>query len=286
MTSLKVEDFIKNTVSLLKRNGISHEESVCETYILLEYFSGISKKDFIVNPNIEIDNGCYQKLEKAIIERIEQKLPVQYITGEAFFMGEIFSVDKNVLIPRDETELLVNSVIKVCERIENPLVVDIGTGSGCISIILAKILKSAKIISCDISEKAIELAKKNALTLGLEEKITFLKSDLLENIDLPIDVIVSNPPYIDIKELETMQKEVALHEPHLALFAEERGTIIYRKIIEQASQKLKSDGYVLFELGLGQSEKIKELFLINNFSVRAIINDFAGIERVIIAKKI
>lgn len=286
MINIRVEDFIKNTVSVLKRNGISHEESVCETYILLEYFSGISKKDFIINPNIEIDNVCYQKLEKAITERIEKNLPVQYITGEAFFMGEIFSVDKNVLIPRDETELLVSSVIKLCERIENPLIVDIGTGSGCISIILAKILKAAKIISCDISEKAIELAKKNALTLGAEEKIIFLKSDLLENIDLPIDVIVSNPPYIDIKELETMQEEVALHEPHLALFAEEQGTIIYRKIIEQASHKLKPGGYVLFELGLGQAEKIKDLFIINNFSVTEIIKDFAGIQRVIVAKKI
>lgn len=286
MTNRRIEDFIRNTVSLLKRNGISNEESVCEIYILLEFFSGITKKDLIVDPDLELEDICHEKLKKAVIQRIEQKLPVQYIVGQAFFMGEIFNVDKNVLIPRDETEILVRSTLKVCESLENFVVADIGTGSGCIAIMLAKLLKSAKIIGCDISDKALELAEKNALNLGVKDKVTFLKSDLLENLDLSIDVIVSNPPYIDIKELESMQKEVALHEPHLALFAEEQGTLLYRKIIEQAVQKLKPKGFILFELGLGQAEKIQQLFFENKFEVVEIIKDFTGIQRVIIAKKI
>ena len=285
MTNIRADLFLKNTVSVLKRNGISHEEAVCETYILLEYFAGISKKDLIINPDTEIDNICHEKLKDAVIQRTEQKLPVQYITGRAFFMDETFSVDKNVLIPRDETEILVRAAIKVCESIKNPVILDIGTGSGCISIILAKTLISAKIIACDICEKALESAEKNALNLEVKDKITFLKSDLLENIDTPLDVIVSNPPYIDIKELEAMQDEVTFHEPHLALFADERGTMIYRKIIRQATQKLKPGGIILFELGFGQAEKIKELFAVNDFSVTEIIKDLAGIQRVIIAKK-
>ncbi|MEI7473389.1 MAG: peptide chain release factor N(5)-glutamine methyltransferase [bacterium] len=285
MTNYSINKLIKNTVSLLERDGISHEEAVCEVYILLEHFAKITKKDLILNPNMILNEDVYTEIQKAVKLRIEEKLPVQYITGEAYFMGECFKVNKNVLIPRPETEILVNETIKTVNLFDTPFIVDIGTGSGCIAIMIAKLLSDINIFSIDISEESLNMARENASKLGVLNNLTFLNSDLLQNIDKNIDIIVSNPPYIDIKELKTMQSEVALHEPHLALFADENGLFFYRNIIEQAVEKLNKNGFILFELGIDQSQSVKELFIKNNFTVMAIIPDFAGIDRVIIARK-
>lgn len=285
MSNHPIQELIRNTVSLFIENGISQNEALYEIYSIIEHFTGLTKKNLIMSPDLKLNDENYLNFKNIVQERLSSRTPIQYLLGQAYFMGEYYYVDKNVLIPRPETEILVNETIKLAEEFEKPEIIDIGTGSGCIAISLSKFIKDVKVSACDVSEKALEIAKKNAKKITPDNNLTFIKSDLLSEIDFEVDIIVSNPPYIPKNQYENLEIEVKKHEPHLALFAEENGLYFYRNIIEQAKEKLKINGYIVFELGINQSEEVKEIFTKNGFSINKIIKDFSNIERVIIAKK-
>lgn len=268
---------IQEIVEILTTSGIEQREAAIEVKMLIEHFCGYNAVDILMGRPLD-----YKKLEivkqKAIL-RAETKMPIQYIIGQAYFMGDYYKVTEDVLIPRDETEL---SVVVANSIIKNKLfksVLDIGTGTGCIACNIAK-TTGAKVIAVDISEKALSVAKSNVEKLQ-PANVELIQSDLFENIqDRKFDLIISNPPYIPVGT--DLQEEVRF-EPELALFAEGDGTGFYKSIIEQASKYLNVSGYVVFELGIDQAETVKSYFEANGFKEIIIEKDLAGIDRVISA---
>ncbi|MEI6602388.1 MAG: peptide chain release factor N(5)-glutamine methyltransferase [Clostridia bacterium] len=214
-------------------------------------------------------------------------IPYQYITKEAEFMGFSFAVNEAVLIPRPETEHLVEIGLQHLKNLSKerpehaPLrVLDLCTGSGCVAVAIAKINPDCTIVASDLSKDALALARENALRNEVEDRITFVQSDLFENIQGPFDLILSNPPYIPSEDLPRLQAEVK-REPALALDGGEDGLDFYRIIASHAEEHLSAGGLLALECGIGQAEEIKKLFENDNneFSIPVIGRDYAGIER-------
>ncbi|WP_409373530.1 peptide chain release factor N(5)-glutamine methyltransferase [Thermoanaerobacter thermocopriae] len=210
-------------------------------------------------------------------------IPYQYIVKKQYFMGLEFFVDENVLIPRPETEILVEEALKRLKR--GDVVLDIGTGSGAIAVSIAKYFPDCTVYAVDISKKAIEIAKHNAKKQGVLDRIFFIESDLFCNLppNLKFDFIVSNPPYIKKREIELLQEEVK-KEPIVALDGGEDGLFFYKKIIREAPFYIKSGGKIGFEIGYSQKEEVTTLLEESGFKDVEIIKDLAGIDRVIIAE--
>ena len=225
----------------------------------------------------QITKKEYKKLKKVAKKRVSG-MPLSKILKEAYFYKECFYVNTNVLTPRKETELLVEEIIKDYKD-KKVNILDIGTGSGCIAILLKKHL-NANVTALDISKKALKVAKKNAK--NLKETITFIKSNLFEKVNETFDVIVSNPPYIKSEEINSLQEEVKNYDPHLALDGGITGYNIYKQIIKCAPQKLKENGKLYLELGIGQSATVKKM-LEKKFKDIKIIKDYNNIDRIIVA---
>ncbi|NTW49419.1 MAG: peptide chain release factor N(5)-glutamine methyltransferase, partial [Chlorobiales bacterium] len=217
--------------------------------------------------------------------------PLQYITGEQEFFGYPFFVDRHVLIPRPETELLVEAAIEALESIskeEELRILDIGTGSGCIGITLAKKLPNARITAIDLSGDALGVARKNAEKNEVSERITFIEADALSpdfalQFKEPFDLIISNPPYIPAREAESLQIEVRNYEPHTALFVAE-GFEFYEKISHDALTLLKPGGHLFFELHADGAARVKTIFERLGFSNIQILKDYSGILRMAFAQ--
>ena len=223
-------------------------------------------------------------------ERGKLRRPLQYILGEWEFYGYPFFVDERVLIPRQDTEILVEQCKYLIIDKEKPKVCDIGTGSGAISISLGKEVKNAQILGLDISEKALEVANKNK-ELNKAENVKFLKSDVFATLrdekykNVKFDLIVSNPPYIPVEEYRELMPEVLNHEPKNALTDEHDGYYFYEKITKESRDFLIDGGYLAFEVGYNQAQKVSELMRENSFEVISIVKDYGDIERVVIGKK-
>ena len=221
------------------------------------------------------------------MKTIEPFTPVQYIIGHTEFGGLEIKVNEDVLIPRPETELLVEVAADLAyclqHKVQRPQVLDLCTGSGCIAIALTKKLPDCKIVASDISEKALALAGENA-KLNQAEQIEFIKSDLFDNLKGLFDVVVSNPPYIAELEFSELQEEV-LKEPRVALYGGEDGLLFYRRIFNTAGKFLNDGGYVAVEIGYGQSKSVKDICEgVKGFKIVDIRKDLSGIDRVIVAK--
>ena len=217
---------------------------------------------------------------------IEPYTPVQYVMGSARFCGLDLMVDERVLIPRPETELLVEKVGQLVQRpavgVQHPRILDLCTGSGCIAITLTKPLTHCTIIASDISEGALAVARHNALRQSVTDRVTFVQSDLFSGIEGAFDIIVSNPPYIARHEFATLQKEV-LREPRAALDGGHDGLDFYRRIIAEAPRYLKKDGYLVMEIGFGQRRAIEAIAGSSGvFRVTEAVRDHNGIERVLV----
>ena len=269
------EELIKNLSAIMPR----HEAEAELDFLLKEEFN-LSKKTLILNP--EKINNIFPHTKNIIEERIKTRKPLQYIINKAVFYGDIYYVNENVLIPRPETELLVNKVINLANS--KTKILDIGTGSGCIAITLAKHLQSDNITTCDISQSAIDTAKINAEKICPDVKIKFILSDLFKNINEKYNIIVSNPPYIDLALKADLEPEVINFEPKSALFAQDKGLYFYKEIITNAGKYLYENGIIVFEIGIDQAEDVSEILKSNNFTDIEIIPDYNKIPRVIIAK--
>ena len=272
-------DFIK----ILVEANIPSNEAKIEVELILEKVTGKKLEELLfIN---EFDEA---QIMPYIKERIETKKPIQYILGYAHFMGEKFIVNGDVLIPRDETEILIREVNK--EIFKGAKILDIGTGSGIIPCMVGKYSKEknldVEILGADISNGAIHIALDNVKKLNLIRTCIFRKSDLFSNIrsDEKFDIIVSNPPYIPKKMYETIQEEVKF-EPYNALFTnDDKGLYFYEKIIADAPKFLKKGGFIFFELMQGQADDVFKILSDSGFKNIQIIKDLANIERVIKAQ--
>ena len=235
--------------------------------------------DFVLalQKEVEVED---QALLDSIFEQLKHHVPAQYIIGCAEFCGHVFTVDKRVLIPRPETEELVSLILEENDG-DTLQVLDIGTGSGAIAISLALARPSWQIQASDVSEEALELAQENANQL--EAVVDFKTSDVLDQIEGPYDLIVSNPPYISRDDVDEVGENVLASEPHLALFADRDGYAIYERIAQQAPSVLTPDGKIYLEIGYKQGKKVKELFqeVFPDKQVRVLKDQF-GQERMVV----
>lgn len=274
---------IEEIVKILTDSGIEPNEAAIEVKLLIEHFANYTYMDLVMGKQLTKEKLEIVK-EKALL-RAETKQPIQHIIGFADFMGEKFIVNPSVLIPRDETEILVREAIEIINENMFKMVLDVGTGSGCIACMIAKYTDS-QVIGLDISKDALNTALDNASKLNLFNKAIFRKSDIFSNVKPgeTFDVIVSNPPYISPCEKTYIQKEVSF-DPEIALYAkDDKGLDFYKKITQEAPKILNKGGFLLFEVGLKQSEDVAKLMEDNGFGYIKIIKDLAGIDRVVSAK--
>ena len=274
---------ISDIVKILTDSGIAENEANIEVKLLIEHFAGFSAIDIIMGKKLT-DEMLKPVIEKAKL-RAETHQPIQYIIGEADFMGEKFLVNPSVLIPRDETELLVRQAIEIINKNNFKSALDIGTGSGCIACMVAK-HTDCQVIGVDISSEALHTAFSNMERLNLFNKATFRKSDIFSKIreDETFDVIISNPPYIPPQMQKDIQKEVSF-EPSSALYTnDDKGLEFYEKITENAKQFLNPNGYLIFEIGLGQSSDVAQILKDAGFRDIKVLKDLANIDRVIFGK--
>lgn len=271
---------IQDIEKILTDSGIEPNEAKVEVKLLIEHFAGYSLVDILMGKKLTEDK--LKIVEEKAKLRAKTHEPIQYIIGLADFMGEKFLVNKDVLIPRDETELLVRKAIEIIKENNFKMVLDMCTGSGCIACMIAK-LTNSQAMGVDISIEAIHTAFKNMEKFGLYNRAIFRKSDIYSKIreDEKFDLIVSNPPYIPPKEKETIQEEVS-YEPDLALYTtDEKGLAFYEKIIKDAPKFLNKGGYLMFELGIGQSTSVAQLMKKAGFENIKVLKDLANIDRVI-----
>ena len=271
---------IHEIVKILTDSGIEPNEANIEVKMLIEHFAGYGVKDIILGKKIDSDK--LKIVEEKAKLRAQTRQPIQHIIGFADFMGEKFIVNKHVLIPRDETELLVRKAIEIINKNDYRFALDVGTGSGCIACMIAK-HTDCQVIGLDISTDALNTALDNASRLNLFNKAIFRKSDIFSNVKPAesFDIIISNPPYIPPSQKSVIQTEVKF-DPEIALFtADEKGLEFYEKITSGAGNILTKDGHLLFETGAGQSEEVKTLMEGAGFTGIEITKDLAGIDRVI-----
>lgn len=277
---MTIKQAITKGMIMLKSNNV--ESPKLKARLLLQYVLDKPRQYIIVYDNKEIDKQ--QQWQYFVnIEKLTKGIPLQHITHRQEFMKMDFFVDENVLIPRPDTEILVEEVIKIAQKYNSPRILDLCTGSGAIAISLKKFVPNVDITAVDISEKALEIAQKNAKKL--ETKINFLKSDLFDKLDnKKFDIIVSNPPYIRKDEIKKLSEEVQ-KEPKIALDGGEDGLDFYRIITEQAINYLKTGSFLCFEIGYNQkNDVIKIIEDEQNYKNTYCKKDLYGNDRIIITQ--
>jgi len=277
---LTVLESLKLSAEYLEKKNIEAPRINAE--LLLAHVLKCKRLDLYLSferPLSDEEKNAYREL----LKRRGMYEPLQYITGMVEFFGLNIKVNPSVLIPRPETELLVEEVINSSDKEASLNILDIGTGSGSIVVALAKNLSKSQITGVDISEEALSVAKENAVLNEVSTNISFIKKDILNDFifNEKFDVVVSNPPYVSGVDFEELRPELRLHEPRISLTDQSDGYTFYRKISATAHNYLKTGGKIFFEIGMGQSAVIKKLLEDNGFNQIEIIKDYAKIDRVI-----
>lgn len=254
-------------------------EAALDARLLLEYVCGTNRNDLLVHGDREVESAAQEGYQKAIEKRV-RRIPLQHITGQQDFMGLTFQVNDNVLIPRQDTEVLVEEILPHLSS--GVRILDMCTGSGCILISLLHFSLWAEGVGADISPKALEVAVRNReALLAPERQISFVESDLFEKVEGNFDIIVSNPPYICSEVIKGLMPEVRDHEPMLALDGSEDGLCFYRRIVQESKRFLRKEGRLFFEIGYDQAEAVKQLMENAGFVDVTVVKDFAGLDRVV-----
>lgn len=276
-------EIFKKSIDYLEKNGVPNPKT--DTEYIFSDILGISRNMLNMSMAREISEEKKNKIKEMLIARGKNRKPLQYILGEWEFYGYPFKTDKRALIPRPDTEILVEQCKILMYEKEACSILDIGTGSGAISIALAKELPNSKVLGLDISEKALELANENKI-LNNVENVDFILSNLFEKVqDKKFDLIVSNPPYISFNEYQELMPEVKRYEPQNALTDMGNGLYFYEEITASADKYLNDNGYLAFEIGYNQANDLKKILEKNSFTLTSLIKDYGGNDRVIIAKK-
>lgn len=265
---------LESAILYLQKKEI--QEARNDAWLLLEHVCGISHSTYFVHSEEEMPEEQQKEFE-ALIKKRGEHIPLQQLTGEAWFYGIPFFVNEHVLIPRQDTEILVEEALRGLPQ--NARILDLCTGSGCILTSLLVTREDCTGIGADLSEEALKVAEKNGVQAG--GRASFVKSDLFEKIEGTFDVIASNPPYIRTDVIETLMLEVRDHEPRMALDGSADGLVFYRKITEQAGSYLKESGKLCFEIGYDQGGKVRELMENHGFSDVQVLQDLAGLDRVV-----
>ena len=280
MAKLTIKQTLTKGTIMLKNSNI--ESPKLKARLLLQYILKKSRQYLIVYDNQEVDKKAQWEYF-VNIEKLTKGMPLQHITHTQEFMKMDFYVDENVLIPRPDTEILVEETIKIAQTMERPKILDLCTGSGAIAISLKKYIPSAQVYAVDISKKALEIAQKNAHRL--EAEVKFIESNLFEKIkNEKFDIIVSNPPYIKKSDINYLSQEVQ-KEPQIALDGGYDGLDFYRKISYQAIDYLKFGSYLCFEIGYDQKEEVLEILKgIEHYTKAYCKKDLCGNDRVVITQ--
>lgn len=278
---ITVLEVIKLSTEYLQKKGVEAPRANAE--ILLAEILKCKRLELYLSFDKPLAENEVQDYREAIRKR-GLRIPLQYIVGNVEFYGLKLIVNESVLIPRPETELLVEKIINESDKSESLKILDIGVGSGNISLSLLKNLPNTNVVAIDISKSALEVAKQNAEVNSLQDRIELKHFDIMKD-DLnslgKFDLIVSNPPYVSVNDFESLEPELKVHEPRIALTDNSNGISFYKNILEVSDQILNKPGKIYFELGMGQSMEIKNLFDQKGFSNITITKDYSGIDRII-----
>ena len=276
-------NLLSKSIQYLKKYNV--ENARLDAEYIFAYVLGVKRISLMLNFDEEISEENKNLIRQYIVRRGKYREPLQYIVKEWEFYGYPIKVDGRVLIPRQDTEILVEQCIYLMKEKENPKILDIGTGSGAISIALAKELPESEVLGLDVSDDALKMAVINR-ELNNVSNLKFLKSDVFQHVrEKNYDLIVSNPPYIPVEEYNELMPEVKEYEPRMALTDGGDGYYFYKKISEESVNYLKNGGYLAFEVGYNQGETVSQLMEKNGFQIVGRVADYGGIERVIIGRK-
>jgi release factor glutamine methyltransferase len=256
-----------------------------EASSLLSHVIGKDRTFLISHADDLVDEPDLSRFQEVVARRTRGE-PLQYITGVQDFYGREFRVTPNVLIPRPETELLVEAALELIAGKPAPLICDVGTGSGCIAVTLLCERTDARAIAVDVSEAALAVAEENARRHGVSERATFKISDCFESVDpAAFDLVVSNPPYVSADALAGLQREVRDHEPRIALSPGADGLTVIRRLLNDAPAFLKTGGHLIMEIGYDQGEKVQQLIDEKHWRLHEIRPDLQGIPRIVLVQK-
>ena len=279
---MNISETLHKAAEILKQNGITEPRR--EANSLLAFALGKDKTFLIAYSEYELSEREEAAFSKFLTRRAAHE-PLQYIRGQQEFFGLDFTLTSDVLIPRPETELIVEAAIEILKTKENPHFCEIGTGSGCISISILHEIENSSATGADISENALKITKLNAEKHSVADRLNLIKSDVFENLrNKKFDLIVSNPPYVPKDDFAALQAEVRDFEPHIALTDGGDGLSIIEKIISDTPRFLKPDCYLLLEIGFNQSFKVKEMFDEKIWQTVEFLPDLQGIPRMVKAR--
>jgi release factor glutamine methyltransferase len=278
---LTLHDHLAHARARLVAAGIAPDEAARDAELLARHVLGWDRARLIASARDAVPDGFIDAYERSLARRAGRE-PVSHIVGVREFWGLDFEVTSDVLTPRPETELIIEEALAAFpDRPPGISIVDVGTGSGCLAVALALEFPSAEIIATDISEAAIAVAQGNAGRHGVNNRIAFVHTDLLPSMQ-PVDLIVSNPPYIRREDAATLAPEVRDFEPHVALFADEDGLQFYRRLFVEAQCQLTAGGRMIVELGYDQRDRVAELARVHGWRVVKTRDDLQGIPRVLV----
>ena len=281
------KELLEEGYQILNSAGI--EEARLDAWLLLEFAADIKRAWYYAHMDETAETAVAERYRQ-LCEKRAQHIPLQHLTGQAYFMGYEFYVDDRVLVPRQDTETLVEAAISHLRELPAPKILDMCTGSGCILLSLLMELPQASGTGADVSVDALEVAKENTRRLGLEKRAELVQSDLFSadyfeknsrKKCMEYDMLISNPPYIRTADIDGLMDEVRLHDPRLALDGKADGLYFYEKITEQAGKYLKPGGWLIYEIGCDQGKDVAEIMKKKGFIQIEVKKDLAGLDRIV-----
>ena len=280
-----VKILLEKSIEYLEKNNVEENKLIAE--IIISNILNVDRMMLFTKYREIVSDNDIEKIREYLKKIAKDKLPLQYLLNEQEFYGRKFYVNKGVLIPRQDTEILVEKAINIVKdkKIKTPKILDIGSGSGVIGITMALEIENSKVLGIDISDVAIEISNKNREILKAKN-IKIVKSNLFENVSFKeFDMIISNPPYISRDEIDVMSENTLSWEPEEALFAENEGLYFYNEICDKGYEYLQKEGYLIFEIGYKQGEKVKTIMEKKGYKEIEIIKDLQGLDRVVVGRK-
>jgi release factor glutamine methyltransferase len=257
--AITLHERVTQATHALLAAGLTEPEASIDAEVLARHVLGWTREQMLVRWRQPVPPDFEPKFAPLLARRLRRE-PVAYIVGHREFWGLEIDVTRNTLIPRPETELIVEEALIVAPTLgDAPAIVDVGTGSGCLAIALAHELPTAHVLAIDVSTAALDVAKRNAVRHHVSERITLIAGSVLEPILHPVDLIVANPPYVPLRDAPTMQPDVRDYEPAVALFSGEDGLATIRALVKQAAARVRPEGWLIFEFGWGQADEVKDL---------------------------